>query len=399
MADLMLFRWQGTGEDGRLLQGGFFCRHRQEAMEKLVAQQVVPLKLTGGRRYHSRDWRWQDKIRFFRQMAVLLRAGMSLSACLKMASDGHSDTAWQALLDHLRQRISDGIPFSAALSEWPGIFPALFPALMQVGELTGRLDECCIQLAQQQERQQQLHKKVTKALRYPLMVVALALLVSTGMLVFVLPEFVAVYHTFDAPLPWFTAAVISLSESLEHHAALLLPAALIFYTAGRWQYRRSPDWQQKCQLIVLKLPLAGELVRGGQLSRIFTTLALTQQAGLTLLQSLQAVEKTLHQKLWQKAVAELQEHISAGYPLCQALAGHRLFPPLCYQLIKTGEEAGSLDMMLSRLGELYENTTHDLADSLAAALEPVMMVVTGIIVGALVVAMYLPIFNLGNALG
>ncbi len=186
---------------------------------------------------------------------------------------------------------------------------------------------------------------------------------------------------------------------MQEYGPILLPVGLTAICGWRWQTRRSPDWQRWHQRGLLKLPLIGELFRDGQLSKIFMTLALTQQAGLTLLQSLQAVEKTLGQRLWQEAIAGLQQHISGGNPLHQALAGHPLFTPLSFQLIKVGEEAGSLDSMLSRLGELYENATHERADNLAAALEPLMMVVTGGIVGTLVIAMYLPIFNLGEALG
>lgn len=167
----------------------------------------------------------------------------------------------------------------------------------------------------------------------------------------------------------------------------------------RWQTKRSPEWQKREQRWLLALPLTGKLYQGGLLSRIFMTLALTQQAGLTLLQSLQAVEKTLTSLLWREAIQQLQQHIATGYPLYQALKQHPLFSPVCYQLIKVGEESGSLDSMLERLGELHEEMTHELADNLAAALEPMMMVITGVLVGALVIAMYLPIFNLGDALG
>lgn len=399
MADPLLFRWQGVSADGQLRRGAFFCFNRQEAMAQLVAQDFLPLKLSAGRRYRARDWKWQDKITLFRQLATLLKAGMTLSASLQLTGEGHSEPGWQALLGHIQQRVTEGSPFSQALAEWPTVFPALFPALMQVGELTGQMDECCLQLASQQERQQQLQKKVVKALRYPLFVLAIALLVSTCMLLFVLPEFVAIYQTFDAPLPLFTAAVISLSQGMQQYGPILLAVPFAAFCGWRWQARRSPGWQRWQQRTLLRLPFIGELFRGSQLSRIFMTLALTQQSGLTLLRSLQAVEKTLSQKLWQEAIADLQQHISGGYPLHQALAGHLLFTSLSFQLIKVGEEAGSLDSMLSRLGDYYENTTHERADNLAAALEPLMMVVTGGIVGTLVIAMYLPVFGLGEALG
>lgn len=399
MSNLLLFRWQAMNNQGQLQQGAFFCQHQLEVMDRLMAQGMMPLSLSKGRRYRSREWQWQQKVALFRQLATLLKAGMTLTASLNLIGEEHESAGWQALLSQLHHSVAEGTPFSEALARWPDVFPPLYSALMSVGELTGRIDECCLQLASQQERQQQLQKKVMKALRYPLFILALALVVSTGMLVFVLPEFISVYQAFDAPLPTFTAAVVTLSEWLQHYGGLLFLLLAGVGFAWRWQTKRSFAWQRREQRWLLSLPLMGKLYKGGLLSRIFMTLALTQQAGLTLLQSLEAVEKTLPALLWREAIQALQQHIAAGHPFHHALKRHRLFTPLCCQLIKVGEESGSLDTMLRRLGEVHEEMTNELADSLASALEPMMMVVTGLLVGTLVVAMYLPIFNLGKALG
>lgn len=399
MADRQLFRWQALDEEGKMTRGAFFCHSRQEVMDLLVAKNYQPFWLSSGRRYRARDWKWQHKTSFYRQLATLLKAGLTLSDSLNLIADGHAEAGWCALLVHIRQRVSEGMPFSDVLALWPDVFPALCPALMKVGEMTGQLDECCLQLALQQERQQQLQKKVAKALRYPLFILAVALLVSLGMLVWVLPEFVSIYQAFDAPLPGFTAAVIALSDWLRHFGALFIPLPLLGAACWKWYSRRSPALQTGLQRILLKIPLTGRLYRGGQLSKIFTILSLTQQAGLTLLQSLQAVEHSLNHRLWREAIIGIQQHISSGLPLNQALQQHSLFTPLCYQLIKVGEEAGSLDSLLTRLANFHEQSTQELADTLAASLEPLMMIVTGAIVGTLVIAMYLPVFNLGDALG
>jgi protein transport protein HofC len=399
MAEPYLFRWQAMDQSGRLVEGALFCQSQQEVMDRLLADGLMPLSLSAAKRYRAREWQWAQKIAFFRQLATLLKAGLTLSASLNLLAEEHPHPGWQALFRQLENNVAEGMPFSDALALWPQVFPPLFPALMYVGELTGRIDDCCLQLACQQERQQQLQKKVTKALRYPLFILSLALLVSIGMLVFVLPEFMSVYQAFNAPLPAFTAGVIALSGGLQHYGFQLLVGLTVLAFSWRWQTKRSPEWQKREQRWLLALPLTGKLYQGGLLSRIFMTLALTQQAGLTLLQSLQAVEKTLTSLLWREAIQQLQQHIATGYPLYQALKQHPLFSPVCYQLIKVGEESGSLDSMLGRLGELHEEMTHELADNLAAALEPMMMVITGVLVGALVIAMYLPIFNLGDALG
>jgi protein transport protein HofC len=239
---------------------------------------------------------------------------------------------------------------------------------------------------------------VVKALRYPLFILLVALAVSAGMLLFVLPEFVSVYASFDAPLPAFTAAVMSLSELLQKAALPLSLICAVFIGIVQQIYRRSVAWQKRVHQWLLRMPLLSPLWRGGQLSQIYAILQLTQQSGLTLLQSLQAVEVTLVSRLWRDAIIQLQQHIAAGAPLHQALQQHLLFTPLCAQLIRVGEEAGALDVMLARLAEWHEAQTLARADALAASLEPMMMVVIGGIVGTLVIAMYLPVFGLGDAI-
>ncbi|MEQ4585954.1 MAG: protein transport protein HofC, partial [Pantoea agglomerans] len=348
--------------------------------------------------WRQREWKWQHKTDLIRQLATLLKAGLPLAESLALLAEGHPHAGWRALMLVLHHRVLSGAPFSQALREWPQIFPALYPALMEVGELTGQLDTCCSELARQQIRQQQLWHQVAKALRYPLFILLVAIAVTCGMLLFVLPEFVAVYDSFDAPLPAFTAAVMQLSAALQEWGAVLAIGVSLMLVAWHQLRRRSAGWQRREQAIFLRIPLLSGLWRGTQLTQIYTILNLTQRAGLTLLQGLAAVEVTLSSLLWREAMAGLQQHIAQGNPLHQALMHHPLFTPLCGQLVRVGEEAGALDLMLARLAEWHEAETRERADTLAASLEPMMMVVIGGIVGTLVIAMYLPVFGLGDAM-
>ncbi len=398
MANLYQFRWQALDTMGLLQEGESLISSQTALLHQLSDRGMLPVSWQRGKCWRVRDWKWQQKIDLVRQLATLLRAGLPLAESLSLLAEGHPHAGWSVLLHGLQQRVMAGEPFSQALREWPQIFPPLFPALMQVGELTGQLDECCRQLAEQQRKQQYLRQKVVKALRYPLFILLVALAVSAGMLLFVLPEFVAVYASFDAPLPAFTAGVIALSERLQQAALPLTLIGTVLWMVLRQLYRRSPQWQMHAQRAFLRLPLLSPLWRGGQLSQIYAILQLTQQAGLTLLHSLQAVEVTLASPLWRDAIAHLQQHIAAGAPLHQALERSLLFTPLCMQLVRVGEEAGALDVMLARLAEWHETQTLARADALAASLEPLMMVVIGGIVGALVIAMYLPVFGLGDAI-
>ncbi|WP_416413134.1 protein transport protein HofC [Pantoea sp. App145] len=398
MTNLYHFRWQALDSLGALQSGESLMNHQEALLQHLADRGMLAVSWQRGKCWRARDWKWQQKIDLIRQLATLLRAGLPLAESLTLLAEGHPDTGWRILLKGLQQRVITGMPFSQALRDWPQIFPPLFPALMQVGELTGQLDECCRQLAQQQTGQQHLRQKVVKALRYPLFILLVAIAVSAGMLLFVLPEFVAVYASFDAPLPALTAGVMALSALLQQAALPLLATCIAFSIIARQIYRRSADWQRRIHRWLLQLPLLAPLWRGSQLSQIYGILQLTQQAGLTLLQSLQAVEVTLTSRLWREAITDLQQHIAGGAPLHQALQQHQLFTPLCAQLIKVGEQAGALDVMLSRLAEWHEGQTLTRAESLASALEPMMMVVIGGIVGTLVIAMYLPVFGLGDAI-
>lgn len=397
-AETALFYWQAVNGAGNLQQGESLASGSDHLLRQLAERELLPVSWRKRKTWRTRDWKWEQKIALFHQLATLLKAGLPLSEGLRLLADGHPHPGWRALLNDLQRSVMKGDAFSAALRQWPQIFPSLYPALMQVGELTGQLDECCRQLAQQQARQQHLWQKVIKALRYPLFILLVAVGVTVGMLLFVLPEFVTVYSAFNAPLPAFTAAVMALSQGLQRWGGFIAAAALSLAFSWRKLRKESAAWQRREQLFMLRLPLIAPLWRGSQLSQIFAILQLTQKAGLTLLQSLQAVEETLTPLIWREAVSYLQQYIAQGLPLHQAVGHHALFTPLCLQLISVGEEAGALDVMLARLAEWHEGQTLLRAESLAASLEPMMMVVTGGIVGTLVIAMYLPVFGLGDAI-
>lgn len=398
MANAALFSWQAVDSQGQLLSGQLLAVDTDNLLQMLAQRDLLPVSWKREKIWRQREWTWQHKTDLILQLATLLKAGLPLAESLALLAEGHPHAGWRALMLALHHRVLSGAPFSQALREWPQIFPPLYPALMEVGELTGQLDVCCSELAQQQIRQHQLWHQVAKALRYPLFILLVAIAVTCGMLLFVLPEFVAVYDSFDAPLPAFTAAVMQLSAALQEWGGVLALSISLMLAGWHQLRRRSPGWQRREQTLFLRIPLLSGLWRGTQLTQIYTILNLTQRAGLTLLQGLAAVEVTLSSLLWREAMAGLQQHIAQGSPLHQALMQHPLFTPLCVQLIRVGEEAGALDLMLARLAEWHEAETRERADTLAASLEPIMMVVIGGIVGTLVIAMYLPVFGLGDAM-
>lgn len=396
MNERRLWRWNGLDAQGAPCHGLLWALTRADALDSLGEQGIWLVKLkrqTVSRQY----WGISHKIHFIRQLATLLQAGIALPQGLSMLAEQHSRQQWQALLRELAQQVMQGVPFSDALRAWPGVFPPLFISLIRTGEITGKLDECCQRLAVQQEDQQALQKKVIKALRYPGFIFVMAMLVTLGMAGFVLPEFAAIYRAFNAPLPALTRGVMAFSTFITTwaHWLLLMSAALVL---ALFKCRQNPRWQWHEQNILLRLPLAGELLRGQRLSQIYTILAMTQQAGLPLLNGLEAVKQTQTSPFWRQMLERIMQNISDGMPFWKALEAENGFTPLCRQLIHTAEETGSMDLILTRLARWHSGRTQEQADSLSSTLEPLMMVVIGGIVGTLVIAMYLPVFRMGDAM-
>lgn len=398
MKTRFLYLWHAVDHQGTIHQGELMADSKQQVYQQLFAQNLQPYQVKTGKRISARQWHGEPMIQFTRQLATLLQAGLPLVNSLQLLAQEHPSPAWRCLLEEINRRVVLGHPFSEVIAGWPSVFPLIYRQLIAIGELTGNLDSCCLQLAQQQETQLQLQKKVKKALSYPLFICLVAILVTLLMLVMVLPEFAKIYHSFDAPLPWFTQGLLNLSTFLTHSG----PYLLLVLTVAGWLYLRwlhpLASWQQREDALLLRLPLISSLVKGNSLSQIFYILAMTQQAGLTLVAGLNAAGLSTSNVFYRQALNTIEQQLNQGQSFYQALAQQALFPSLCQQLVRVGEGSGTLDLLLEKLAMWHEQQTKQLADTLAQTLEPLLMLIVGGIVGSLVIAMYLPIFQLGNVL-
>lgn len=396
MAAKKLWHWQGINLPGEAREGALWAEDRLTAANELQRRQITPLFLKR-RTVKASGWRGELSCQMIQQLATLLQAGLTLSASLTLLAGQHPSRQWQALLSSLAEDLENGMALSVAMQAWPEVFSPLCLTMIRTGELTGKLDECCCLWVRQQQAQRQLVAKVKKALRYPLIILLLALSVMLAMVWLVLPEFAAIYQTFNAPLPPLTRGVLAFADSLQRCgpfllAALMLPAITLFL------FHKHPRWQRLRQRLILATPVAGNLARGQKLSQIFTVLSLTQSTGIAFLQGLENTEETLTCPWWRDVLQQMHRQISAGMPIWEALKNSGQFSPLCQQLVMTGEASGALDMMLSNLARHHSEATWQQADNLAALLEPLLLAVTGTIVGTLVVAMYLPVFQLGEVI-
>lgn len=393
-----LYHWLVITQEGTLLHGEMISPHRKQAYTRLIVQGYQPLSLRTGQYLSPRYWKGEPLNELIKQLAMLLHAGLPLLEALKLMAEQHERPGWRCVLKEIGVQIAQGKSLSETLAAYPHIFPVIYRSLIAVGELTGNLDECCFQLVRQQEKKFRLQQKVMKALRYPCFVLIIAILVSVLMLTLVLPEFSSLYTSFDTPLPWFTQRLLSLSQGFADHGL----TGFIFISAGVLGYinlrQRRRCWREKEQAWLLRLPIIANLIRGNCLSQIFNILAMTQHAGLTLPEGLDAAA-TIHHPVYQRAIQQIQIEINRGITLNHATQQYAaLFPAPCQQLIRVGEETGELDMQFTQLAQWYERKTRQQAETLMQTLEPVMMLIVGGMVGALVIGMYLPIFQLGNVL-
>ncbi|MGL4858734.1 MAG: protein transport protein HofC [Enterobacteriaceae bacterium] len=394
-----LYLWQGIDSAGELQQGETLARSAGAAQQQVMQQGCFPFSLKAGQRITRRCWHVTRRIAFIRQLATLLQAGLPLLQSLNLLAEQHDSAPWRYLLHQLQQQVASGVPFSVAIAAFPDAFPPLYQQMIATGELTGFLDLCCLQLAEQQEKELQLRKKVHKALRYPLFVLGATVLVTLLMLQFVLPQFAAIYEDFQAPLPALTRGLLQLSSLLNHYTLpVLCIIPLSVFSYRRWLHPQ-PRWQSALQQRLLRMPLLKSLLAHSALSRLCTIVAMSQAAGLPLLEGLRSAAHSEPSLPFAQALQEICQQLQQGMSLHSAIRQQPLFPPLVQQLIQIGEESGTLEMMLKRLALTYEQSASELSDKLAQTMEPLLMIVVGTIVGGLVIAMYLPIFQLGQVIG
>lgn len=391
-----LWQWQGINAQGQPAEGALWSDDRPSLVFALQQLHITPIRIKS-LRVKTSHWRRERSTEVIHQLATLLKAGLTLSDGLTLLAEQQPSSQWQALLRSLAYDMEQGISLSTSLSRWQHVFPPLYQAMIRTGELTGKLDICCFELARQQKQQQQLTDKVKKALRYPVIILTMAVMVVFAMLHFVLPEFAAIYRTFNTPLPALTQGIMALAHYSSRWGWMI---GLFGLTLGVTYslIQKKPSWLILRQRLLLRCPVLGPLVRGQRLTQIFTVLALTQNAGIPFLQGLESVAETLACPFWSQRLAQVHQDISAGKPVWLALQNAGEFSPLCLQLVRTGEASGSLDAMLHNLARHHSENTMSQAENLAALLEPALLVITGLIIGTLVVAMYLPIFHLGDAM-
>lgn len=391
----MLFAWQAVDGQGQLQRGQLQAPSLALARAQLRRQGLEPrqLRLVWWQRPGRHDPRMRSRLT--RQLAALLQAGIPLLQALSLLQQGAGLGLWTQTLQALSQEVADGHSLHAALSRQPQVFSPLYRQMVAAGEMAGDLTGSLERLADMLERNEALQARLRAALMYPALVLLVCLAVLVLILVWVVPVFEDVFRSFGAPLPWPTQLVVLTSRGLGQAAPVLLlaaaAAALVLRTDPVRQ-RLQPLWQHW----LLRLPLLGSLVRQSVLARWSQTLASLLASGIPLAEALVPAGLASGHPAYVRASRRLQRRISQGSSLHQAMAGHPRFPVQLVQMCAIGEETGTLATMLGRAGEGLASDFETRAQGLSTLLEPLIIVFLGLTIGGILVAMYLPIFQLGQ---
>jgi len=391
------FAWEGRDKRGARIKGRSLAPDENALRAELRRQGIAPSRIR-----KQRDGRRGGKVDmgdisvFSRQLATMLAAGIPLVQAFEIVGAGNEKASMQKLILDIKADVEGGTSLHEALGKHPLYFDDLYVNLVEAGEQAGALESLLDKVATYKEKTEALKKKVKKALFYPAAVLVVAVIVTVVLLVFVIPQFEALYKGFGADLPAFTQMVIGLSKFVQHDG-IYVAAAL---GAVGWLFiyfkKRSRPMRHFLDRAILKLPVIGPILNKAAIARYARTLSTMFAAGVPLVEALDSVAGATGNIVYESAVLKMRDEVSTGQRLQRAMEATGLFPNMVNQMIAVGEESGSLDEMSGKVATFYEAEVDNAVDAMSSLLEPLIMVVLGVLVGGLVIAMYLPIFKLAS---
>ena len=398
-----LFVWEGKNKNGQTVKG------LQKAPSEAVIRALLRrqgINPTAIKKQNSRAARKnKKKIKpvdiaiFSRQLATMIGAGVPLVQALDIVARGNENLSMRELIMTIRASIEGGSSLSEALAEHPAYFDDLFVNLVNAGEKSGALETLLDKIATYKEKAEAIKAKVRKALTYPSVVTIVAFVVTGILLYFVVPQFEGLFSSFGADLPAFTRMVINLSEFVQSWWWIILGTIGGIVAVIRFFNRTSPEFRRGRDRLLLRLPVIGKILHKAALARFTRTLSTMFAAGVPLVEAMESVAGATGNIVFQEAVMKMREQVATGQQLHLCMQERMdLFPNMAVQMIAIGEESGALDDMSAKVAEFYEAEVDNLVDNLSTLLEPMIMAILGILVGGLVTAMYLPIFQMGNAI-
>ena len=391
------FTWEGKDKRGSRVKGRSLAPDETALRTELRRQGIAPSKIRkqSGALKRGGKVKAEDIAVFARQLATMLAAGIPMVQSFEIVGAGHDKPAMQRLILEVKASVEGGSSLHEALAKHPLHFDDLFVNLVEAGEQAGALETLLDKVATYKEKTEALKKKVKKALFYPAAVLAVAVIVTVILLVFVIPQFESLFKGFGADLPAFTQMVINLSRFVQSQGiGIALFAGGGIYAFGYF-YKRSRKMRQSVDRLMLRFPIVGPILTKSAIARYARTLSTMFAAGVPLVEALESVAGATGNIIYEDAVLKMRDEVSTGQRLQRAMEATGLFPNMVVQMIAVGEESGSLDAMSGKVATFYEAEVDNAVDSMSSLLEPLIMAILGVLVGGLVIAMYLPIFKLG----
>lgn len=395
---LETFVWEGTDKRGTKMKGEQQAKNanllRAELRRQGIKPTVVktkPKPLFGSK---GRTITPKEIAVFMRQIATMIKSGVPIVQSLEIIGSGHKNPKMSEMVNAIRLDIEGGTPFNEALGKYPVQFDELTRNLVKVGEAAGVLETVLDSVASYKENIETLKGKIKKALFYPITVIAVAIIVSAILLIFVVPQFESVFQGFGAELPAFTQMIVAASRFMVSYWWMILGIVVAAIFGFIFAYKRSPALQHSMDRLMLKIPIIGQVLHNAAIARFSRTLATTFQAGVPLVEALESVAGATGNSVYEKATHRIRDDVAVGYQMNMAMKQVNLFPHMVVQMTAIGEEAGALDTMLYKVADFYEEEVNNAVDALSSLIEPLIMIFIGVVVGGMVIGMYLPIFKL-----
>ncbi|MGN0925202.1 type II secretion system F family protein [Ectopseudomonas mendocina] len=396
------FIWEGTDRRGGKVKGELSGQNQALVKAQLRKQGINPTKVRPKSSFSlgkGKKIKPLDIALFTRQMATMMKAGVPLLQSFDIIAEGFDNPNMRKLVEDLKQEVAAGNSFASALRKQPKYFDDLYCNLVDSGEQSGALETLLDRVATYKEKTEALKAKIKKALTYPTAVVAVAIIVSAILLIKVVPAFESVFSGFGADLPAFTQMVVGLSEVLREWWLFALFGIFALGYVLKEANLRSEKFRDGKDRLLLKVPIVGEILYKSSVARFARTLSTTFAAGVPLVDALDSVAGATGNVKFRNAVNQIKNDVSSGTQLNFSMRATNVFPTMAVQMTAIGEESGALDDMLGKVATFYEDEVDHMVDNLSSLMEPMIMAVLGVVVGGLVIAMYLPIFQLGNVVG
>ena len=398
------FTWECTNKKGQTVKGEMVAVSADVVRTELRKRGLTPkkgkIKKKGGgflTLTKDKPITTRDIAVFSRQLATMMKAGVPMVQAFDIVGQGHSNPSMGKLIGQIKNDVEAGGTLANALSQHPAYFDDLFVNLVDAGEQSGALETLLDKIATYKEKTEALRAKIKKAMTYPIIVLVVAVVVSAILLIFVVPTFADMFKEFGAELPAFTLFVVGLSDMLVANVWYVIGAIIAVVFGFREAKIRSRGFREFLDRLVLKLPAFGLLATNSAIARFARTLSTMFAAGVPLVEAMNSVAGAAGNSVYQKAIMAIRDDIAAGTTLQAALAQRKdLFPNMLIQMVGIGEESGALDEMLDKVADYYEEAVDDAVDNLTAMMEPMIMSFLAVVIGGLVIAMYLPIFKMGE---